>query len=102
MAAVNETNGNGTAHSLTNGVSNGLTHTTSTVLEGKVFAITGGASGIGLATAKTLSRRGATVCIADVDPAAIKAAEEYFAPTGKGRFSVTKVDVAQRQEVDAW
>ncbi|OAA80383.1 NAD(P)-binding domain protein [Akanthomyces lecanii RCEF 1005] len=33
----------------------------------KVFAVTGGASGIGLATAKMLAERGAIVCIADVN-----------------------------------
>ncbi len=70
-------------------------------LQGKVFAITGGASGIGLATAEILSARGATVCIADVDPRALRAAEERFAPLG-ARFTAAKVDVAKRSEVDAW
>ncbi|KAL7896759.1 hypothetical protein HDV63DRAFT_378429 [Trichoderma sp. SZMC 28014] len=70
-------------------------------LKGKVFAITGGASGIGLATAQILSRRGATVCIADVDPEAIKAAEVYFASLQVPHM-VTRVDVSKRIEVDAW
>ncbi|KAL1883001.1 hypothetical protein VTK73DRAFT_523 [Phialemonium thermophilum] len=71
-------------------------------LAGKVFAITGGASGIGLATAKLLSRRGAeAVCIADVDDAALKDAEAFFASRGRGA-SVTRVDVSRRAEVDAW
>ncbi|KAI0377417.1 3-oxoacyl-reductase [Hypomontagnella monticulosa] len=72
-----------------------------TTLEGKVFAITGGASGIGLATAQILSKRGGTVCIADVDPAAMSRAEEYFAGQGVS-FTVTKVDVSKRDEVDSW
>ena len=81
-------------------------------LRGKVFAVTGGASGIGLATAKILSARGATVCIADVDEAARKAAEAHFSAAaaaldddGSGappRFEVARVDVSDRAEVDAW
>lgn len=93
-------------------------------LKNKVFAITGGASGIGLATAKTLFSRGATVCLADVDPQAVVSAQSYFAsaapsPTQNGNsssngslqqeqlqqqqsFSVTRVDVAKRAQVDAW
>ncbi|KAL7919797.1 hypothetical protein ACQKWADRAFT_300447 [Trichoderma austrokoningii] len=70
-------------------------------LKGKVFAITGGASGIGLATAQILSRRGATVCIADVDTEAIKAAEVYFTSLEVPHM-VTRVDVSKRKEVDAW
>ncbi|KAI0137194.1 hypothetical protein BJ170DRAFT_648079 [Xylariales sp. AK1849] len=68
---------------------------------GKVYAITGGASGIGLATAKTLSKRGATVCIADVDLDAMKAAEDYFSPLGVS-YIISKVDVSRRAEVDSW
>ncbi|KAL7956662.1 hypothetical protein V8C34DRAFT_287819 [Trichoderma compactum] len=70
-------------------------------LSGKVFAITGGASGIGLATAQVLSRRGAVVCIADVDPEATKAAEVYFTSLEVPHM-ITKVDVSKRKEVDAW
>lgn len=70
-------------------------------LSGKVFAITGGASGIGRATAQVLSRRGATVCVADVDHEAMKAAEDYFSSFGVPHM-VTKVDVSKRKEVDAW
>jgi len=70
-------------------------------LGGKVFAITGGASGIGLATAKILSSRGATVCIADVNPDATKSTEEYFASI-KAPFMITKVDVSKKPEVESW
>ncbi|KAI2602423.1 3-oxoacyl-reductase [Hypoxylon sp. NC1633] len=70
-------------------------------LEGKVFAITGGASGIGLATAQILSSRGGTVCIADVDPAALIKAEEYFTNRGVP-FTTTKTDVSKSDEVNSW
>ncbi|KAI0200993.1 short-chain dehydrogenase [Astrocystis sublimbata] len=70
-------------------------------LEGKVIAVTGGASGIGFATAKIISDRGATVCIADVDPDAINRAENYFQPLNVP-FRITKVDISARAEVESW
>ncbi|KAL7625590.1 Short-chain dehydrogenase/reductase aba4 [Parahypoxylon ruwenzoriense] len=70
-------------------------------MEGKIIAVTGGASGIGFATAQILSKRGATVCIADVDPAAMNKAEEYFTNLNVP-FTMTKVDVSKRDEVDSW
>lgn len=70
-------------------------------LAGKVFAVTGGASGIGFATAQIVSKRGATVCIADVDPDAMKRAESYFQPLNVP-FSITRVDISKREEVESW
>lgn len=70
-------------------------------LYGKVFAITGGASGIGLGTAKILSERGATVCIADVDIKAMHSVHDYFGSLDVA-YQVVKVDVSKREEVDAW
>lgn len=70
-------------------------------LSGKVFAITGGASGIGLATAKLLSMRGATVCIADVDLKAMEDTRAYFTPLNVP-FMISRVDISKREEVDSW
>ncbi|KAK8100344.1 hypothetical protein PG999_010718 [Apiospora kogelbergensis] len=70
-------------------------------LEGMVFALTGAARGIGLATAQILSKKGATVCVADVNPDQLKKTEEYFSALNVP-FSVTKVDVTKRDEVDSW
>ncbi|MEP2103812.1 MAG: SDR family NAD(P)-dependent oxidoreductase [Parasphingorhabdus sp.] len=49
-----------------------------TEIQGKVAFITGGASGIGLALAKTLMSRGARVAIADTDEHALAAVQSEF------------------------
>jgi NAD(P)-dependent dehydrogenase (short-subunit alcohol dehydrogenase family) len=77
---------------------NGNSHV---LLRGKVYAITGGASGIGWATSQILSRRGATVCIADIDPEAIESAEKYLGNLGAPHM-LTRVDVSKRAQVDDW
>lgn len=70
-------------------------------LEGKVFAITGGASGIGLATAKSLARKGAIVCIADVNQAALDSAGSFF-NSQKRSFKASTLDVSKRSDVESW
>ncbi|KAH6977424.1 3-alpha--hydroxysteroid dehydrogenase [Ilyonectria sp. MPI-CAGE-AT-0026] len=70
-------------------------------LSGKVYAITGGANGIGLATAKLLSSRGATVCIGDIEQRGLKEAEAYFSSLN-APVMITKLDVAHRSQVDSW
>lgn len=69
----------------------------------KVIAITGGASGIGLATAKLVSERGGIVCIADRDPEALKLAGDFFEnKSDGGRYQIKDVDVSSKQSVEAW
>ncbi|UKZ81315.1 hypothetical protein TrVFT333_009087 [Trichoderma virens FT-333] len=68
---------------------------------GKVYAITGGASGIGLATVKLLAEQGAIVCFADVNTTALTEAEAYLKEKG-AKYSATKVDVSKKAEVEGW
>ncbi|KAH7119863.1 hypothetical protein B0J11DRAFT_590902 [Dendryphion nanum] len=69
--------------------------------QNKVIAITGGASGIGLETAKLLSSRGAKVSIADVQEGPLQEAAASIQSAG-GEVFTFKVDVRDRKQVDAW
>ncbi|KAI1082090.1 hypothetical protein F5B20DRAFT_534335 [Whalleya microplaca] len=68
--------------------------------EGKVIAITGAASGMGLATAQLLASRGALISLADINETAVKAATESLTNNDKHMYTV--VDVRNSQSVNAW
>lgn len=70
-------------------------------MQGKVFAITGGASGIGLGTAEVLFARGASIGIGDIDQAALDSAAKVF-PMDSQRVLFTKLDVSERASVESW
>lgn len=70
-------------------------------MQGKVIAISGGASGIGLGTAEVLFARGASIGIGDIDQAALDNAAKLF-PPDSGRVLLTKLDVSKRSSVDDW
>src|SRR2546421_7361876 len=72
--------------------------------EGAVAVITGGASGIGLATAQALHTRGAHVVLADINQQGLRQAEEQTRlrnPEAMGNISSIPTDVTNEQQVQA-
>ena len=70
-------------------------------LENKVAIVTGAASGIGLATAKTLAREGAYVFLADInDESGEKVAEEIRGSGQQAEF--IHLDVTDSKSIDAF
>jgi NAD(P)-dependent dehydrogenase (short-subunit alcohol dehydrogenase family) len=74
-----------------------MTRRTRWPLTGKVILITGGARGIGLATATELARRGAVPVIADVDESALASAAEAIG----GDVQTLRVDVTDYAACEA-
>lgn len=70
-----------------------------TSLEGKVALVTGGASGIGLATVKVLVAKGARVVVADIDEEAARRAVDDLG--GPEVAHIVPVDVADEASVAA-
>ena len=67
-------------------------------LKDRVVMITGGAAGIGKATAKRFAEEGAIIALCDVNEEAGKA----LAAELGGGASFTRVDVTNREDVQAW
>ncbi len=71
-------------------------------LSGRVALITGGASGIGRATARVVADRGGHVVVADLNlEGAVEVAEEIVARHGNRRALAVGVDVTDEHAVDA-
>ena len=67
---------------------------------GKVAFITGGASGMGLAIARSFTAAGMKVVIADVEQAALNAVQDEFADTNASVLCL-RVDVTDRAAMTA-
>jgi 3-oxoacyl-[acyl-carrier protein] reductase len=67
---------------------------------GRVAVVTGGASGIGAATARLLAAEGAKVAVADVDAAGLARMEATFRAAGHP-FLGLRVDVADERQIAA-
>ncbi|KAL3486869.1 hypothetical protein BJX62DRAFT_241555 [Aspergillus germanicus] len=71
-------------------------------LSNKVIVLTGGASGIGRATALLLASLGARLSIADLQQEALESVAKEIKAAGYGDVLTTKVDVRQADAVEAW
>ncbi|KIV98272.1 hypothetical protein PV10_01939 [Exophiala mesophila] len=71
-------------------------------MKGRVVAITGGASGIGLATAKLLAQRGAQLSLADVQAKALDDVANDIEARHGARPLTYILDVRDAQAVDNW
>lgn len=71
-------------------------------LSGKVIAVTGGASGIGRATAKLIASLGAKVSIGDLQQEALDAVSKEIKDTGHGDVFTMAIDVRKADSVETW
>ncbi|KAL1897467.1 hypothetical protein Sste5346_004205 [Sporothrix stenoceras] len=68
---------------------------------GKVIAVTGGGQGIGLATAKALASKGASVSIADANPATLDQVQKDFEAKG-WPIHTAAIDIRDSSKVNGW
>jgi len=73
-------------------------------LESKVFAVTGGASGMGAATCRLLAKRGAAgICIGDWNATNFASIEQELKELNPStKVLTTKLDVSQPASVNSW
>lgn len=75
----------------------------SNTLEDKVIAITGAASGIGLATARECAARGAQLALSDLNIQLLESSvAELSGSYPNLKVHTSKLDVSKSSEVDAW
>lgn len=70
-------------------------------VKGLVVAVSGAASGIGLATARLLAQRGACLALADVDGAAVEAEAGRLRAAG-AQCVAARTDVRSAADVETW
>jgi len=70
-------------------------------LKGKVIAITGAASGIGLQVARIIAARGARLALADVQEKLLNQLVEELRTSSVAVIG-SRVDVSSRDQVDSW
>lgn len=68
-------------------------------LTGKIFAVTGAASGIGRATALLLASHGASVCAGDVNEMSLQNLSETISAATREKFTTFPLDIGDRQSV---
>ncbi|KIW77128.1 hypothetical protein Z517_09574 [Fonsecaea pedrosoi CBS 271.37] len=71
--------------------------------QGKVIAITGAGSGIGLATAHYLAKEGAALALADIRDEALQQARDLITAQTRGvKLHTYALDVSKNQDVEDW